>query len=827
MAAVSEIIDLCGSDDEKAAEAPEQVQEHANPPWVLLGSMKSHVTVLTNNVQTLLERGPDVIIKQDPFKADFAIAVYGSPEGLPVGYLTQNVCAAFESLVTGNMVSLSATISERAVKRQRPVRDHPELCSVALAITISVRPALMPGVFRRLQDSGLPVMYEPGAYEHASQLTARKTVPSPGPPSKAKSGLLQLFDAALESVDKEAEQMEPSCLITTPMYGYQKAGLSWMARREKSDGNSGLQNVLWTKLKTANGDIYHNVLTDETRTNVPTGFKGGILADEMGLGKSLQIIALIVSNSSQGDGASTGPCSLGSTLIVCPVSVVSNWTNQIERHISPDAGVRTVLYHGPHRSTLNLDDVDIVITTYGTLTTDYRSVSPDKEDSTPPALFRKSWLRVVLDEAHVIRSRRSQQYSAALALQADRRWCLTGTPIQNQLDDLYSLLAFLRAEPLDGYASWSTIVLNPFKSGRPDAVRRVQSIIRALCLRRMKQVESSDIVLPKKTVRVLKVQMSKEERKLYSILLQTGREQLGRMLKSGILRGNYANVLEILLRMRMCCDHPCLVPSHMFDGDLPKSTQTADKHRSPVQVLLDVLRESGDEDCCYCLSSVVSPSITPCAHLFCRVCITEFVEQHGSCPVCNVKIDLGAVVDANAIQNEDSKQQAQAPAVVKEPALSADYVSCKVRRLLSMLNRFRREDSSIKSVIFSQWVSMLDLVVKPALEREGFSFVSLDGKMSRQQRDESIRNLGITLTAACKIFILDVWFNPGVEDQAIDRIHRVGQTRPVDVYRLVVQGSVEERILRLQDRKKEIMSQAISVKRTEKDVAEELRELLS
>lgn len=94
------------------------------------------------------------------------------------------------------------------------------------------------------------------------------------------------------------------------------------------------------------------------------------------------------------------------------------------------------------------------------------------------------------------------------------------------------------------------------------------------------------------------------------------------------------------------------------------------------------------------------------------------------------------------------------------------------------LYRFRREDSSIKSVIFSQWVSMLDLVVKPALEREGFSFVSLDGKMSRQQRDESIRsfqadpsisvfvvslqagNLGITLTAACKIFILDVWFNP-------------------------------------------------------------------
>lgn len=167
---------------------------------------------------------------------------------------------------------------------------------------------------------------------------------------------------------------------------------------------------LW---KQDNRGYYWNAATDFVGASAPELFSGGILADDMGLGKTLQIISLILIG---------GP---GTTLIVAPVSVMSNWKQQIERHVKPESAPSVFIYHGDKKMTANeLMKFDVVITSYGKL-------AREKDANVPQVLLSKSveWRRVVLDEGHTIRNARTKVAMAACAIQAQSRWVLTGTPM--------------------------------------------------------------------------------------------------------------------------------------------------------------------------------------------------------------------------------------------------------------------------------------------------------------------------------------------------------------------------------------------------------------
>lgn len=254
-------------------------------------------------------------------------------------------------------------------------------------------------------------------------------------------------------VDKMAEELglpedalskmpmadQPEALkATATLLPYQRQGLAWMLEKEKPvlpDAKSDKVVQLW-KASTEHPGSYKNIATNYCDKS-PKLASGGILADDMGLGKTLQVISLILEGGS------------GTSLIVAPVSVMSNWAQQMERHIKEEKALKVLTYHGSQGKVNGMTpndfgNYDVVITTYGTLVSELfsRSKVPAKIP-TASGLYSMNWRRIVLDEGHIIRNEKTKNAVAASSILATSKWVLTGTPIVNTIKDFYSMLKFL------------------------------------------------------------------------------------------------------------------------------------------------------------------------------------------------------------------------------------------------------------------------------------------------------------------------------------------------------------------------------------------------
>ncbi len=405
---------------------------------------------------------------------------------------------------------------------------------------------------------------------------------------------------------------------------------------------------------------------------------GGVLADDMGLGKTLQALCAVH----------------GRTLVVAPTSVLFNWAEEIERF---RPGLRTSLYHGPGRA---LDaSADVTLTSYALLRLDAELLTSIK------------WDTAILDEAQTIKNPDSQVARAAHRLAAPFRVTLSGTPVENRLEELWSQLHFTNPGLLGSREDFAERTARPIEAGDLDAGVRLRERIRPFVLRRLKREVAPE--LPPRTDVVLHAVLSEEERALYDAVRAATREDVVARLGSG---GSVIAALEALLRLRQAACHPGLVPGGPA---------------TPSSAKLDLL--------------------------------LEFLEE--------------AVADGH------------------------------------------------KALVFSQWTSLLDRV-EPVLTNAKIEFTRLDGStrdrgavVERFQSEAGppvllislgAGGLGLNLTAADHVFILDPWWNPAVEDQAADRAHRIGQDRPVMVYRLVAQNTIEERVLALQQRKRELAAAALA-----------------
>jgi superfamily II DNA or RNA helicase len=404
---------------------------------------------------------------------------------------------------------------------------------------------------------------------------------------------------------------------------------------------------------------------------------GGILADDMGLGKTLQALCVVESP----------------TLVVCPTSVLFNWAAEAAK-FRPLLNVNT--YHGPNRK---LDaTADLTITTYGLLRLDIERLKAIQ------------WRVTVLDEAQAIKNPESQVARAAYRLNADFRLTLTGTPVENRLEELWSQLHFTNRGLLGGRRDFRERYEKPIAVGEPGVAAHLRHRIKPFVLRRMKEQVAPE--LPKRTDMVLRCTLNKVERDTYEAIRLSTRQMVADQLGQG---GNVLAALEALLRLRQAACHRGLVPGNQ---DATGS--------SKVELLVNTLDE--------------------------------------------------------AVSNGH------------------------------------------KALVFSQWTSMLDKV-EPWLKKAGIAYVRLDGStrnrgavVERFQDSEgppvfliSLKagGTGLNLTAADHVFLLDPWWNPAVEEQAADRAHRIGQDKPVFVYRLVTEDTVEERILELQDRKRALADAAL------------------
>ena len=715
-------------------------------------------------------------------------------------------------------------------------------------------------VTQRLRNGGVRLGLADGV--------ASKVIEENPPGCLSQSDREDALDALFDRLEKQKlvkATMEPSAVVTSPMYAHQKEALAWLVSRE----NANALPPFWTcdaAAAAAGGGggsrtVYENILSNHKTTTRPECCRGGILADDMGLGKTLEIIALIATNrpgcspstnAAAGAGAgeaaaaaatatapppakkkkntktaggtvlATSQDAIGrtfslpkadgpkTTLVVCPLSVLSNWEKQLEDHT--DGSLTSYRHHGSDRSldAAHLERHDVVITTYGTLASDIDGV-----------LGRARFLRVVLDEAHNVKNPRATQTLAAYKVKADRRWAITGTPIQNRLSDLHSLLAFVRLAPLDDRQFWMRNVEKPVKIGDPRGFDRLVTTVAAMALRRTKDQRDERgepiVHLPKKTVVVQRVDLDAADMMRYRARLAAAQDTIGAMLEDGSVFRDYATALELILRLRQLCCHGDLVPA---ESSAASAAPAAALTEDALKRLLDVLKLGGLDDCCICLNTMHAPVVTRCAHVFCRGCLAPALERKATCPLCRAPCAARDLVEAPADETEDGTT-----------TTTTTRPSAKVTALVDRLRADLGGEPGAKAVVFSQFVAFLD-IARDACAAAGFKTCRITGAVPVAERERVIRSfqsnasdapdvvfvslkaggVGINLTAASKVYMLDPWWNPAVEEQAMDRVHRLGQTKDVTVVRFAATDTIEEKMLELQRRKRELARAAFEKK---------------
>ncbi|KAL2267834.1 hypothetical protein VTJ83DRAFT_5111 [Remersonia thermophila] len=608
----------------------------------------------------------------------------------------------------------------------------------------------------------------------------------------------------------QAEQPEK---VSAKLLPYQLQGLAWLQAKEKPafpEPGSAESVQLWKR--DAKGR-YVNIATNFTVASPPALLSGGILADDMGLGKTLQIISLIVTGGK------------GSTLIVAPVSVMSNWEQQIKRHVHEEHAPTVLIYHGAGRqaSARSLKTFGVVVTSYGTLSSESAANGP---------LFKMDWRRVVLDEGHTIRNAKTKAAEAACGLKAQSRWVLTGTPIVNNIKDLHSLLKFLRITGgIEQPDIFNAAIARPLSYGDVNAEALLQTLMRDLCLRRRKDMKFVDLKLPPKTEYIHRIAFWPDEKKRYEALLSEAKGALKEYQERSKLgqKGRFQGVLERLLRLRQTCNHWTLCRDRITDLMSLLEDQDVvplnDKNRALLQQALQLVLES-QEECPVCMETMTDAVITHCKHSFCKPCIAKVIDIQHKCPLCRAELAEDKLVEPAPEHSAEEELQ----------ELDQETKSSKTEALLKILQATLKNQGS-KVIIFSQWTSFLT-VIQRQLDEAGYTYTRIDGSMNTAQRDAAMRALdtdpetrimlaslgvcsvGLNLVAADTVVLADSWWAPAIEDQAVDRVHRLGQTRPTTVWRLVMEGTVEERVLDIQGEKRELVSKAFQEKGKQKKAKE-------
>ncbi|KAK4081859.1 hypothetical protein Purlil1_11546 [Purpureocillium lilacinum] len=589
---------------------------------------------------------------------------------------------------------------------------------------------------------------------------------------------------------------------------YQLQGLAWMMSKEKPElPEKGSERLvqLWKK---TNRGMYWNLASGFATQAPPKLCSGGILADDMGLGKTLQIISLILAG---------GP---GSTLIVAPVSVMSNWKQQIERHVKADKAPSVIIYHGDRKSTVaDLMRHDVVITSYGRL-------ARERDPKVERVLLSKSieWRRVVLDEGHTIRNARTKVATAACELQAKSRWVLTGTPIVNSVKDLHSLVKFLHLTGgIEQPEIFNTNVTRKLAAGDRSGEAILQALVQDICLRRKKDMKFVDLKLPEKKEYLHRITFHPSEKQKYNALLSEARGALEDFQKksSAGQKGRFQNVLERLLRLRQAERVEDLMKL-LEDEQVVAFT---DKNRDLLQEALRLYIES-QEDCAICYEVPGSPVITNCKHVFCRGCITKAIQIQGKCPMCRNGLTEDCLLEP-------------APEGPGDDNFDTETQSSKTDAMIQIV-RANMKNAGSKIIIFSQWTSFLN-IIQNQLKAANIQFSRVDGSMNTDKRDRAIDALdndpdtrvmlaslavcsvGLNLVSADTVILSDSWWAPAIEDQAIDRVHRLGQTRETTVWRLVMEETVEERVLAIQSEKRELVGKAFQEKDKKSKKAKDTR----
>jgi len=421
------------------------------------------------------------------------------------------------------------------------------------------------------------------------------------------------------------------------------------------------------------------------------GFNG-ILADDMGLGKTIQVLSFL--QYLKENKKLNKP-----SLIVIPTTLISNWEREIQK-FTPD--LKFITIYGKDRKKLieNIKDKDIVLTTYSLIQRDYE-------------LYKdKQFLYLILDESQKVKNPKTKTYKAVKNIKAEHRLALSGTPIENNLTELWGIFNILMSGFLGSHKEFSETYKTPIEKHNDRNAKKILSKkIKPFILRRTKKQVLKE--LPPKIEIVKYTKFSEKQAKLYESVRISLNKEIRELLKKQGIEKSQIHILDALLKLRQICCHPSL---------LKIDTKQKIKESAKLDLLEDILEDLIEED----------------------------------------------------------------------------------RKIL----------------IFSQFVEMLNLIENEVVNKKDYKYMKLTGQTRNREKiiDEFKNNpdikiflislkaggVGLNLTEADTVIIYDPWWNPFVENQAVDRTYRIGQDKPVFVYKLIVENSIEEKILKLQEKKKQL-----------------------
>ncbi|KAJ3024337.1 DNA repair protein rad16 [Thoreauomyces humboldtii] len=610
-----------------------------------------------------------------------------------------------------------------------------------------------------------------------------------------------------EVLEKEMEVITPELApqpadIMVKLLPFQQEGLFWMTAQEESR------------------------------------FAGGILADEMGMGKTIQMISLLVTKK------------MKPNLILTPTVAIMQWLAELRERTTPGS-FKILLYHGANRpdTQAELEDYDIVLSTYAIVEQGWRRersgfTRKGANVKEPSLLHAIPWARVILDEAHAIKDRSCSTARAVFNLKRQKQWSLSGTPLQNRVGELYSLIRFMNADPFSYYFCkkcpckmqtwsfsnnrncdgcghishqhfcwWNAEILKPIQRFGAEgeglvAFKKLGALLDRIMLRRTKLERTEELGLPPRVVTVRRDVFNEAEEELYESLYSDSARTFSTYVQSSTVLNNYASIFSLLSRMRLAVNHPDLV-----------TTRLARDANTATETLV----------CGICNEEAEDAIMSKCKHVFCREDARQYIQSSPdgdttTCPICfkPLTIDLSAPEYVPKDGSGDSVKRS----IVNYIDMAKWRSSSKIEALVEELTSLQRDDSTAKSIVFSQFVAFLDLV-QWRLSRAGFRVVKLDGRMAPMQRDTVIKQfmtdpavtvflvslkaggVALNLTEASRVFVCDPWWNPACEDQAFDRIHRLGQYRPIKITRLIIENSIESRILQLQEKKKALFASTV------------------
>lgn len=604
-----------------------------------------------------------------------------------------------------------------------------------------------------------------------------------------EQGQLDALYKKAQSFDFNTPEAEPADTFAMNLRPYQKQSLHWMLSKEKDVRNEARESSmhpLWEEYTWPTKDVddkelpqvmdhptfYVNPYSGEMSLDFPVQEQhclGGILADEMGLGKTIQMLSLVHSHKydsaklAAATGADdhrlvyrTSPSgrrlpTAKATLVIAPMSLLAQWHGEVE-NASKEGTTKSMVYYGNEKN-VNLQALcfgpnapDVIITSYGIVLSEYNQMLSvaGHDDMYHDGIFSLNFFRVILDEGHSIKNRQAKTSKACYELSAEHRWVLTGTPIVNRLEDLFSLVRFLRVEPWSNFSFWRTFITVPFESKEfMRALDVVQTVLEPLVMRRTKDMKTPDgqplVPLPPKTMEIIDIELSKPERDVYDHIFTRAKKTFSANVERGTVMKAYTTIFAQILRLRQSCCHPILVRNQDIvaeeemagaeadavagladDMDLGslieqfKASIGDEKNANAFGAhVLEQIRDEAANECPVCSEEpMIEQTVTGCWHSACKKCLLDYMKHstdRQELPRCfNCREPINPRDLFQVIRHDDDPETRSGTPKVSLQRFGVNESSTKVMILMKYLRELRKDNPCIKSVVFSQVSSWPD-----------------------------------------------------------------------------------------------------------------------